>query len=349
MARTFTHLSDAERWAIETKLREGLSYAAIGRSLQRDRSTILREARRGHWAEFDRYLAEFGRRYYWRKRVEAGLAKRKLDDQMLKPAWTPVLFGLRQGWSPQQLCDRLKDGMLPPQHVPAGVRSLSHETIYRAIFGMPAGQQHARLVKMLRQSKAGRRKPRKRNGARFTGIRNMTPLSQRCEAANLRSEPGHLEGDLIKGAGGRSVVGTLVDRFTRKTFLVKLAGANAHEVRRAFQARVMRLPAQMRRSLTYDRGTEMACHEEFTRNTGMPVYFCDAYSPWQRPTNENTNGLLRQYLPKGSDLSVHSRADLTAIERLLDNRPRRVLGRKTPQEVHDLELLKHQQQLQTRG
>jgi transposase, IS30 family len=344
MGKRFTHLSNAERFAIEIKLSEGLSYAAIGRSLRRNRSTIMREARRGRFSALDRYLAEFGRRYYWRKRVEAGLDRRKLDEHMLKPAWTTVLFGLRQDWSPQQLCDRLKDGMLPPHAVPAGVSTLSHETIYRAIFGMPAGQQHARLVKMLRHSKSGRRKPHKRNRRRFTGIQNMTPLVERPDVANLRLEPGHWEGDLIKGAGGRSVVGTLVDRFTRMTLLVKLSSANAQEVRRAFQARLMTLPAHMRLSLTYDRGNEMACHEQFTKNTGMPVFFCQAYSPWQRGTNENTNGLLRQYMPKGTDLSVFSRSDLTFIERRLNNRPRRVLWRKTPQETYEIELLKYQQQ-----
>ena len=216
MGKRYSHLSDAERWAVESKLSEGLSYAAIGRALKRDRSTIMREARRGRWLEFGRYLAEFGRRYYLRKRGEAGVARCKLDAQMLKPAWTTVLFGLRQDWSPQQLCDRLKDGMIPPAHLPAGVRSLSHETIYRAIYraiyGMPAGQQHAELVKLLRNSKAGRRKPRKAKGKRFTGLQNMVTIEQRPSAANLRLEPGHWEGDLIKRAFGRSAVGTLVER-----------------------------------------------------------------------------------------------------------------------------------------
>jgi IS30 family transposase len=344
MAKKFTHLSYAERCAIETKLQEGLSYAAIGRSLRRDRSTIMREARRGRWSSLDRYLAEFGRRYYCHKRVEAGSARRKLDQRMLNPAWTPVLFGLRQQWSPQQLCDRLKDGALPPDQVPPGVSTLSHETIYRAIYGMPPGQQRAALVKMLRRSRAGRRKHHRSHAKRFTGVQNMTPLAERPQAANLRLEPGHWEGDLIKGAYGRSAVGVLVDRFTRMTLLVKLSSANAQEVRRAFQARLRTLPAHMRLTLTYDRGTEMACHEQFTKSMGMPVFFCQAYSPWQRGTNENTNGLLRQYLPKGTDLSVFSRAELSFIERRLNGRPRRVLGRKTPQEIYDIEVLKHHQQ-----
>jgi IS30 family transposase len=242
---------------------------------------------------------------------------------------------LRQEWSPQQISDRLRDGALPVDVVPAGLRTLSHETIYRAIYGMPAGQQHAQLVRMLRRSLGGRRRPRKANGRRFTGVQNMRPLSERPQAAELRLEPGHWEGDLIKGAGGRSHVGTLVDRHTRMTLLVKLDSAHADHVARAFAARLGTLPAEMRKSLTYDRGTEMARHLEFTRRSGIPVYFCDAYSPWQRGTNENTNGLIRQYLPKGMDLSTVSRRELTRIESRLNGRPRRVLGRKTPLEVHE--------------
>ena len=171
----------------------------------------------------------------------------------------------------------------------------------------------------------------------------MVAIDQRPDAANLRLELGHWEGDLIKGAHGRSAVGTLVDRFTRRTLLVKLGSANAQEVRKAFQARLSTLPPHMRLTLTYDRGTEMACHEQFTAEMGMPVYFCQAYSPWQRGTNENTNGLIRQYLPKGTDLSTASRRELTRIEQRLNGRPRRVLGRKTPDEATELALLNYQQ------
>jgi transposase, IS30 family len=338
MGIRYSHLSQAERWAIEIKLREGLSYAAIGRALGRHRSTIMLENRRGHWKPFNRYLSEFGRRYYLQKRAAAGVARCKLDAQMLKPAWKTVLFGLQQEWSPQQLCDRLKDGAIPATHVPTDGLTLSHETIYRAIYGMPAGQKHAELVRLLRLSRSGRRKQRKAKGKRFTGIQNMRGIEQRPEAANLRLEPGHWEGDLIKGGYGRSAVGTLVDRFTRMTLLVKLDSCSAEHVRLAFQARLSKLPPHMRRTLTYDRGTEMACHAQFTAEMGMPVYFCRAYAPWQRGTNENTNGLIRQYLPKGSDLSTASRHDLDHIEQRLNGRPRRVLGRKTPEEAHQLAL-----------
>jgi len=334
MGSKYSHLSDAERWAIEIKLKDRMCQAAIGRSLGRHRSTICRERKRGHWQQFNQYLAEFGRRYYAQLRAQAGARRRKLDAQMLKPAWKTVLFGLNQDWSPQQLCDRLKDGALPAYAVPPGVRGLSHQTIYRAILDMPPSQQRAALTKLLRRSLRGRRRCRKPRSERFTGIANLTSISLRPVQAELRLEPGHWEGDLIRGANGRSAVGTLVDRFTRQTLLVKLRSAHATEVMRAFLARLRKLPAHMRKTLTYDRGTEMALHEQFTARSGMPVYFCNAYSPWQRGTNENTNGLVRQYLPKGTDLSLATNKDLRFIENRLNNRPRRVLGSKTPNESY---------------
>jgi IS30 family transposase len=334
MGSKYSHLSDAERWAIETKLRERLSLAAIGRSLGRHRSTICRERKRGYWKPFNLYLADFGRRYYAQRRALAGQCRRKLDPHMVKPAWKTVLFGLAQDWSPQQLCDRLKDGALPSFAVPPGLHCLSHQTIYRAIFDMPPSQQRATLVKLLRRSQAGRRRCRKPKSERFTGISNITPITRRPLQADLRLEPGHWEGDLIRGAKGRSAVGTLVDRFTRMTLLVKLRSAHSEEVLRAFHARLRTLPAHMRKTLTYDRGTEMALHESFTARSGMPVFFCDPYSPWQRGTNENTNGLIRQYLPKATDLSLATNQRLRFIERRLNNRPRRVLDRKTPNESY---------------
>lgn len=281
------------------------------------------------------YLAEFGRRYYAHQRALAGRYRRKLDLQMHKPAWKAVLFGLAQDWSPQQLCDRLKDGALPAYAVPSGVTGLSHQTIYRAILDMPPSQQRATLTKLLRRSLGGRRRCRKPRSERFTGIANITPISSRPLAVDLRLEPGHWEGDLIRGANGRSAVGTLVDRFTRETLLVKLRSAHASEVLRAFLTRLRSLPAHMRKTLTYDRGTEMALHEQFTARSGMPVFFCNAYSPWQRGTNENTNGLIRQYLPRGTDLSLATTARLRFIENRLNNRPHRVLGRKTPNKSYE--------------
>lgn len=334
MGLKYSHLSDAERWAIETKLKDRVSQASIGRSLGRHRSTICRERKRGYWKAFDQYLAEFGRRYYALRRVMSGRARRKLDPQMRNPAWKTVLFGLAQDWSPQQLCDRLKDRALPAYAVPPGVSTLSHQTIYRAILDMPPSQQRAALTKLLRRSRNGRRRPRKPKSERFTGISNVTPITARPLAADLRLEPGHWEGDLIRGAGGRSAVGTLVDRFTRQTLLVKLRSAHSAEVVQAFVRRLRKLPPHMRKTLTYDRGTEMALHESFTARSGMPVFFCHPYSPWQRGTNENTNGLIRQYLPKGTELSTVADAQLRFIERRLNNRPRRVLARKTPNESY---------------
>jgi IS30 family transposase len=150
-----------------------------------------------------------------------------------------------------------------------------------------------------------------------------------------RREPGHWEGDLIKGARGQSAIGTLVERTSRKLLLVQLPDASSASVLHAFTRRLCRVPQPLRQSLTYDRGTEMARHKDLARALTMPVFFCDPYSPWQRPTNENTNGLVRRYLPKGTDLSELTQAELCRLEKRLNDRPRRVLGYKTSNEVSD--------------
>jgi IS30 family transposase len=188
---------------------------------------------------------------------------------------------------------------------------------------------------MLRQSRAGRRRRRSRGKQRFTGLQNITPISCRPSEVDTRIEPGHWEGDLVEGARGQSVVGTLVERTSRLVKLVKLPDAASLSILQGFTARLRTVPRSMRKTLTYDRGTEMALHERLSKALGMDIYFCDAYCPWQRGTNENTNGLIRQYLPKGMDLSTITQEQLLIIERKLNNRPRRILGFKTPQEVFD--------------
>ena len=163
----------------------------------------------------------------------------------------------------------------------------------------------------------------------------MTTIDQRPSEVDDRAVVGHLEGDLIKGARNASAVGTIVERTSRLTYLVKLDNAGAQTVTDAFVKRLRNVPAYMRKSMTYDRGCEMALHQQLTKRMNMPVYFCEPYSPWQRGTNENTNGLIRRYLPKGTDLSIVTQEQLTAIEHKLNNRPRKVLGFRTPLEVHN--------------
>ena len=216
---------------------------------------------------------------------------------------------------------------------------VSHETIYQALYVQGRGELRRELARCLRTGRAKRR-PRRR--VENTGqLRDMVMISQRPAEADDRAVPGHWEGDLIIGKDCRSAVGTLVERATRYVLLLHLpAGRDAHLVEQAMRQAITGLPGQLTRTITWDQGKEMAYHADFTIATGIPVYFCDPHKPWQRGSNENTNGLLRQYLPKGTDLSVQSAADLARIARSLNNRPRKTLGYMTPSEKL-AELLAH--------
>ena len=201
------------------------------------------------------------------------------------------------------------------------------------------GELRRELARCLR---TGRTKRRPRGRVENTGqLRDMVMISQRPAEAADRTVPGHWEGDLLIAKDCRSAVGTLVEGATRYVLLLHLpAGRDAHRVEQAMRQTIGSLPGELARTITWDQGKEMACHADFTIATGIPVYFCDPHKPWQRGSNENTNRLLRQYLPKGTDLSVHSAADLTRIARSLNNRPRKTLGYMTPSE-RLAELLAH--------
>jgi IS30 family transposase len=331
MGLQYSHLSDSERCQIEALVFQDYQDAEIARILQRHRSTIGRERARGLWAAFGRYLAEFGRRHYAQARRRAGLARRKLGPDLNSPAWQHLIQGLRRDLSPEIIAGRLRAfdprGSMHPLYV-------SHETMYRAIYGLPRSPVKTELVSHLWQSRAARRRLQRGRRRRFTGLQDITPISERPAHVLDRREPGHWEGDLIKGARGQSAIGTLVERTSRKLLLVQLPDASSASVLRAFTRRLAQVPAPLRQSLTYDRGTEMARHKDLARALKMPVFFCDPYSPWQRPTNENTNGLVRRYLPKGIDLSGLTQADLCRLEKRLNDRPRRVLGYKTSNELY---------------
>jgi len=209
---------------------------------------------------------------------------------------------------------------------------VSHETIYQALFIQGRGALRRELAACLRTGRA-RRRAQVPSGDRGR-MAGMVLLSERPAEVEDRAVPGHWEGDLLVGKGGRSAIATLVERRTRYVLLAALpAGRAAPEVRDALVERVVALPAHLRRSLTWDRGHEMAEHQRFTVDTGVAVYFCDPHSPWQRGTNENTNGLLRQYLPKGIDLAPITQATLDAIAAELNGRPRQTLGWMTPSEA----------------
>lgn len=258
-----------------------------------------------------------------------------------------VLKHLRLAWSPQQISGKLKamnDGAANgvDADVDAGDPALpmvSHETIYRAIYVIPRGELRKDLIGFLRQA-------HKTRGARGRGLNrqgrlpDMVSIHERPEDVFNRLIPGDWEGDFVKGAGNASAIGTLVERKSRYTLIAKMKDCGAQAALDGFTKAFAKVPKMMRRSLAYDQGKEMARHKELTSRLGMPVYFCDPHSPWQRPSNENLNGLVRQYLPKGIDLSIYSQRDLDRIAHSLNTRPRAVLGFQTPEEVFMAELSK---------
>lgn len=331
MTNKYSHLTFDERVKIEVFLDAGASQASIARALRRHRCTISREikrlARRGSRA----YFALLAFDDYARRRRLAGRGRRKLGTDLNTPIWINIIAQLRDGLSPEQYAGRMRllDGVSMASHLHSPLYA-SHETIYRAIHDLPYGPQRAELTRLLRRSTRGRRPRRSSPG--YTALQNMTPLSQRPQEVMSRLSLGHWEGDLIKGAYNGSAVGTIVERASRYTLLVHLRSANSTDVYEGFKRALSALPPCALKSLTYDRGSEMARHQDLSRALGIPIYFCPAYSPGDRATNENTNGLIRQYLPKGTDLSTHSPGVLADIEQRINTRPRRVLKYQTPKE-----------------
>ncbi len=232
-------------------------------------------------------------------------------------------------WSPSQIAKRLR-----LKYPDDPTMNISHESIYKALYVQGRGTLRTELKKHLRQARPQRHRQGK--AGKGSRIRDMVNISQRPAEAADRAVPGHWEGDLIVGKNNRSAIGTLVERATRYVMLLELSkGRTADHVRDALTQAIQKLPVELRRSLTWDQGSELAGHAKFTVDTGVQVFFCDPHSPWQRGSNENTNGLLRQYFPKGTDLSLHSAAELDRIARRLNGRPRETLGWKTPAEKYD--------------
>jgi len=312
-------LSVPEREEILLGLHHGLSMRAIARALGRAPSTITREVKANGGRESYRIWPAHQRARACTKRPKAA----KLDNPAL---CEKVTSWLEEFWSPDEIARRLRR-----EFPDDPTMQVSHETIYQSLFVQGRGELRRELARCLR---SGRAKRRSQGIVQTHGkIRDMVMISERPAEVNDRAVPGHWEGDLIIGANGRSAVGTLVERSTRFVLLLHLGkDRSAAAVENAMRKAIATLPGELVRSVTWDQGKEMANHRSISVATGVPIYFCDPHSPWQRGSNENTNGLLRQYMPKGTDLSKHSAEDLMRIQRSLNGRPRKTLDYMMPVE-----------------
>jgi IS30 family transposase len=310
-----------EREEISRGLRGEMSLRSIARSLKRPASTISREVRRNG-----------GTKDYRAAPSDAAAWDRSYRPKPCKLAGNAYLCHaisakLTRKWSPQQIA-----GWLMREHPDDEGKRVSHETIYRSLFIQTRGVLKKELLAHLRSTRAIRRSRHatmKRSG--LGKFNDAIPIRDRPAEVEDRAVPGHWEGDLIAGSGN-SFIATLVERNTRYVMLAKVGNKDSHSVIQALIKQSRKLPKELYRSLTWDRGCEMAGHKKFTLATDIDVYLCDPHSPWQRGSNENTNRLLRQYFPKGTDLSIHSQAKLSAVARQLNERPRMTLGYETPAE-----------------
>jgi IS30 family transposase len=320
--RSARQLSLAEREEISRGIAAGQSCRAIAARLGRAPSTVSRELGRNGGRR--RYRAVTADRAAWQAARRPKSAKLATHARLRRV----VSKRLRQRWSPQQIA-----GWLRRAHPDEPEWWVSHETIYQSLFVQARGALKHELTGYLRSRRVIRR-PHGANkyGSKTMGqLRDVVSIRERPAEAEDRAVPGHWQGDLIRGTHA-SAVGTLVERSSRLVLLVKLDAVDAETVAAALRVHILRLPEQLRRSLTWDQGKEMARHAQFTIDTGVQVYFCDPKSPWQRGSNENTNGLLRQYMPKRTDLRAYSQAALDAIAAELNGRPRKTLEFMTPSE-----------------
>ena len=336
MGTIYTQLSLEERTMIHTQLERGIKPVAIAMGLNRSASTLSRELHRNGWTRpktrrgpgrpsvTGGYRADAAHLRAQACTVTPRVGRRLQPGTAL---WEQVTRYLKAGYSPEQIA-----GTLAIVHPDTPSLQVSHETIYTAIYAMPRGALRTDVIGWLRFGHTKRR-PRARGEDRRGRIPDMVSIHDRPPDVEERLIPGHWEGDLIKGAHNRSAVGTLVERTTLFTVLSRMNDASAESALSGFSHVLNRIEAHQRLSLTYDQGREMAAHQRLTEATGVTVYFADPHSPWQRGINENTNGLLRQYLPKGSDLSGFTQEELDAIAWTLNTRPRKSLGFKCPAEL----------------
>ena len=315
-------LTLSEREEIFRAMAEGQSIRSIAAQLDRAPSTISRELRRNGGPSA--YRASDADRAAWTRALRPKCRKLAKDRALAKV----VTDKLRLLWSPEQVAGWLKNAYQNDESC-----RVSHETIYRSLFIQARGALKKELLQHLRRTRGMRRSRHHTQKTDVHGqIVDAVSISERPASVEDRAVPGHWEGDLMFGAHN-SQIATLVERQTRYVMLAKVASKDTETVVDALIKTTRKLPQELNKSLTWDRGKEMAGHKRFTLATDIQVYFCDPRSPWQRGSNENTNGLLRQYLPKGIDISSYSQAKLNAVARQLNERPRKTLGFKTPAEM----------------
>jgi len=321
MTTTYHRLALAEREEISRGVWAGETFFKIADRIDRPASTVTREVWRN--ARYRRsYRAEKAQERAIEKTHRGRIQKFQTNDRLK----SYVYEKLKSEWSPEEIAKR----MLLEYPKDTTMR-ISHETIYRHIYCLPKGELKTELMRGLRR-KRRLRQPRRYSHDRKQKIVDAVSIDERPKEADSRAVPGHWEGDLLIGKERQSAIGTLVERTTRLTLLVPLPAKDAATVRQAFAKSFSSIPKKFTKTLTYDRGSEMKEHALFTKETKINVYFADAYSPWQRGTNENTNGLIRQYFPKGTDFKTVRLSALQEAESHLNGRPRKVLGYYTPAE-----------------
>lgn len=323
--KNYKRLNDLEREDISRMLSQKCSFRNIAKALNRNVSTISREVNAGNCNKYS-YRAVKARNRAMRNSSKRKVGKHKLNDN--QELWAYIRKKLRKKkWSPRQIAEELK------KDYPLDMTMrISPEAIYTYIYVLPRGNLKKELTACLRRNH--KRRHKQSRGVKIERkLEDMLSIEERPKEVEDRIIPGHWEGDLIIGKYNRSALGTLVERTTRATILVPIKNREAETVAKAFAKEAKKLPKQMKLSMTYDQGREMAKHKLFTEITGMKVYFAHPRSPWERGTNENTNGLIRQFFPKGTDFNKVSRYEVKKVQDLLNGRPRAALNFQKPYKV----------------
>jgi len=328
--KKYKRLTLRERIIIETLLKENCKKSEIAKRLNRSRSTIGREVNKWIRKKGDVYKAELSHWYA----TDENNSKRYYDKMTQFPRLKIYVYrGLLKAWSPEQISGRLKLDYPDDE-----VMRISYESIYKYIYTHPQGRLNKKLIALLPYHKSRRRniKGSKKHKCK---IKDAVSIDQRPSHIEQRKEIGHWEGDLVIGAKQNSAIGTNVERKIRYVLIMNLKNKKSATVVNAFAKEINPLPKHLKKSMTYDNGTEMANHKLYTKQTGMQVYFAHPYSAWERGTNENTNGLIRRFFPKGTDFNKVTKEELKIVQDKLNNRPRKILGYKTPAELMALEYI----------